>query len=117
MNILQLLEGLSGGRVMEDLDERLNEVLDAVNRTRKSGTVTLKIDLKPAKDSEVSQVGVFADVSGTIPHVERNREYFYVDRDGNLSRRDPRQPKPDIQLHDSLNHEIDRKSRAGGESA
>ena len=95
------------------MEERFAEVLEAVSRTHKSGTITLKIDVKPAKDPLVNQVGIFADVSGTVPHVERTPEWLYVDRNGNLSRRDPRQPEPS--LHIPAHEPLDGKSRAAGE--
>ena len=116
-----LLKTLGDGRVMDDFYDQLGNLLMAVKMSHKKGHVTLKVVVSPCKDVEISRVSVWGDVASKIPHIERSSEFFYVDDNNQLSRRNPRQPvvppntvkMPPVEERSDL----DNKSLAAGEKA
>lgn len=122
MGLLELLKTLGDGRVMDDLHEQLGECLMAVRMAHKKGKVVLTLVVMPSKDSELSKVTVWGDVTSKIPHIERGADIFYVNDENRLSRRNPRQPAlaPNtvkMPPRDEIAAEPDGKSLAAGERA
>ncbi len=84
------LRDLRGGAVLDELSEKLNEVVAAVTSTGKEGTVTLKLKLKPL--SEGAMIQIEDDVVASVPRPSRGGTVMFPTPENNLSRRDPRQP-------------------------
>lgn len=80
---------LSKGRTNRDLSEALQAVVAAVAETRKVGSVTLKIDIKPQPNT--TAVTVTDKVTAKCPEFDRSASIFFVDGDGHLVRDDPNQ--------------------------
>lgn len=121
VNVLSLLQTLDGGRVLDDLHERLSELLLAVETAHKKGKVVLTFTVKPVNDPEAPRVDLKGDVTHRIPTIERHSELFYLTESYRLTRKHPRQPSlpentvkmPPAEERDDL----DRQSLAAGEKA
>lgn len=78
-----------GGGLHGELSDALAELVLACDEHRKAGTLTLTIKVAPNSD------GVTVTVTDKLvvkaPEGERGAALFFVDADGNLNRRDPRQ--------------------------
>ncbi len=114
IGVIELLKELGDGRVLDDMHNRLAEVLAAVRHCHRKGKVTLTIEIKPTDVAEIQRVEIRGDVSFKAPQPSRGSELYYVDDGLALHTRDPRQrqlpnmiPMPE--------HVIDGKSRAAGE--
>ena len=114
IGLFELLKGMGDGRVLDDMQNRLVEVLAAVRQCHKKGKVVLTIDVHPTDASEVQRVEIEGSVTYKLPLPGRGSELYYVDDDLTMHKRDPRQrqlpnmiPMPEIS--------IDGKSRAAGE--
>jgi hypothetical protein len=88
------LQELSGGTVAARLAEQLQELTAAVKETGKKGTLTLQLVVAPLNKGNLDNLVVSAksvvkppeDDSATATSV------FFTDKDGNLTRDDPKQP-------------------------
>lgn len=84
---------LDKGRVHDDMTDRVAEVVDAVCRTAKKGTVTLTITIEPQDPKSFDDTGVLlvsGDVKAAPPRVTRAPSIFYATGvDGQISRQDP----------------------------
>lgn len=85
---VEWLSEFKAGAVADQLTAALAEVAQAVHLHEKKGTVTLKLTL----NEQGGGVVVEADVNHSAPVAKAQGQFFYVDRDGSLSRRDPAQP-------------------------
>ena len=116
---IELLKTLGDGRVLDDFDQRVSELLMACRMSHKKGKVVLTVTVTPNRDIEVPRVDVHGDGTAKIPHIERGSELFFVNDDNQLSRRHPRQAAP----HPNTVHmpppaavaDVDNKSLAAGE--
>ena len=91
------LEEQRGGKLNIELSAALNDLVEKVDATGKSGTISLKLTVKPSgKDSQGSVT--VADML-TVKAPESHPEYFYfVDDDKNLTRSNPHQLGYDGQI-------------------
>lgn len=114
IGVIELLKSLGDGRVLDDMHNRLGEVLAAVRHCHRKGKVVLTIEVKPTDDVEIQRVEIRGDVSYKAPLPSRGSELYYVDDGLSLHNRDPRQrqlPSNTITMPDA----IDGKSLAAGE--
>lgn len=81
-------EQRSGG-LHGELSDGLSELVTAVSEHRKAGTLTLTLKVTPNNDGVT--VTVTDKVAVKAPEADRGAAIFFVDEDGNLLRRDPRQ--------------------------
>lgn len=72
--------------------EALAEVVARVVELQKKGSVTLTINVEPAKGDENSVI-VTDSLKAKVPQAPAPPSRFFSDPHGNLSRRDPRQPE------------------------
>jgi hypothetical protein len=87
-----VLQELDRGRVHDEASTKLHDLINDVIDCEKDGTLTIKIKVGPIAKNDVSVLVVSADVDSRPPKQPRTSAYF-VDRSGNLTRRDPRQPE------------------------
>lgn len=85
-HFLMALGQIDGGRVIEEADGRLKDVIEAVQRTGKAGSVQIKLNLKPNGELGLE---ASADLKATAPQVNFGRSFFYTDRTGSLTRNAP----------------------------
>lgn len=79
---------LDDGEVLAQLTTELCDLIKAVTKTNKVGTLTLRLKVKP----DGRKVEVTADVSSKQPRPATGTSLFFADDDGNLHREDPKQP-------------------------
>lgn len=78
------------GDLLPSLDEKLAELVAAVRKTGKGGTLTLTLALKPeGKSGEL--VTAAAKVANKLPQEPRSPSLFYTTPGDGLQRDDPRQ--------------------------
>ena len=79
---------LAGGEIASELTAALADVVAAVNETRKVGSLTLSIKVRPNSDSTVM---VTTDIKAKAPEPPRGDTLFFTTTDGSLRRDDPKQ--------------------------
>ena len=92
--VIETLEELRNGAALEELDQALRKVVDAVRTTGKMGKVSLTLHIKAAQMGErVATVIIEDRVQIALPEPERGDTFLFATPGGGLSRRDPRQPE------------------------
>lgn len=79
--------------VMDVAGSKLCELVDAVSKTQKQGTLTLKISVKP---STAGAMAIKADVTINKPKGMPAESLLWATPEGNLIAEDPRQNKLDL---------------------
>jgi hypothetical protein len=87
----EMLSIFDNGSAHEQASRGLHDLIDAVQTVGRKGGVTIAIEVSPLKGS-ADQVVVTAQVTVKLPKQDTTSSMFFVDRKGNLSRQDPRQP-------------------------
>lgn len=93
-DLLAVLLEMRSGKVATSLNEKFNEVLGAVLETGGKGELTVKLFIKPSKmgmGGAVVEVELDHDVKLKKPELEIGRSFFFVSREGVLTREDPEQ--------------------------
>lgn len=88
--ITDVIRDYRNGALVAMATDNLAEVTEAVRRTRKAGSVTIKLTLTPEAGS-AHGVDVAGDVSVKLPRPTLPKALFFVDADGSLVRNDPAQ--------------------------
>lgn len=88
LSLLQLLQVHRRGALLELAEERLSEVLDAMNTFGGDGEITIKIPLKRNKSG---QIEALPKVTSKKPEKQLGTGLYYITDDGKLSQRDPEQ--------------------------
>lgn len=83
------LTGIDHGAVATKADDLLMELVRAVNELGRKGSVTVKIEISPAKGNSVN-VQVAATASAKMPEPDAPWGLFFFTEDGALTRDDPR---------------------------
>lgn len=81
------------GHLHEQLSEALVEVVNAVVEHDKVGTLTLKVKVAPGGRGYSPTVTITDAIVLNVPEGAPESALFFVDDDGNLTRRDPNQPE------------------------
>lgn len=81
------------GAVVETLDEKLREVLEAVHRTGKKGTLDLKLSVAPNGERGYT---VEFHVAAKAPSLSFGQSFYYVDAERNLTRTPPAEEGDDL---------------------
>lgn len=79
------------GALVAELGDDLAEVVEAVQRTGKKGSVTLKLEVSPTKDGYT--VFLSDDIKKSVPKEDKGGSLMFSDANGNLHRNDPNQMK------------------------
>jgi hypothetical protein len=78
------------GRTERELSDGMQKVIAAVLDTGLGGSITVKVDIKPAKDAD-GMVVVTESIGLKVPSHPRKAEMFFATDAGQLRKDDPRQ--------------------------
>lgn len=92
-----LLQELRDGKTHTEMCIGMDELIAAVAVTGKAGSITLKIDVKPAsKGTDVDKILILDKITTTLPKPERGSDFYWVTSDNELSRNHPKQTTLDL---------------------
>lgn len=86
-HFLMALGRHDGGTVVEVADQQLREIISAVHRTGKKGSVSITMTVAPNGEMGLE---VSCAVTAKAPGVQFGRSFYFIGRDGDLSREAPR---------------------------
>lgn len=87
------LKAIRDGKLNLEAEERLREVIAAVQATGKAGKLTLTLIVKPATKGDTNALVVADQTKVTLPQAGAGETVLFATKDGGLSRRDQRQPE------------------------
>ena len=87
-HFLAAIGQVDGGAAVRLADEQLGDVLEAVRRTGKKGSVTVELHVSPNGERGFE---VTTKVKAKAPDMEFGKSFFYVDHDGRLTRTPPQE--------------------------
>jgi hypothetical protein len=97
-SFVDTLRDVRGGEVLEDLSERLGELVHAVQTANASGELILRIKVAPMKGSSEAVV-VTDKIDAKLPKIVSAGTVMFTTPDGNLQRNNYKQPElPGITL-------------------
>lgn len=96
------LRDLRGGRTLEELTDKLTEVVQAVTANGGTGEVKLTLKVKPPRraGSTAQYLTIEDEVTFKLPQPDRGDTVFFPLADGSLSRQDPNQGRLDLRAVD-----------------
>jgi len=77
---------IDGGLAIETADSALKDVIAAVQRSGKKGSVTITLDVAPNGEMGFA---ASAKVTAKAPQVNFGQSFFFIGRDGDLVRESP----------------------------
>lgn len=98
---LSTLANMNKGEVLSELDEALRECTKAALNAAAKAKLTLELTVVPNGEGVggTPMFNVVDKIKTTIPKPPRQRKaVFYVDDDGNLTRRNPHQEELDLSV-------------------
>lgn len=92
------LQDLNDGQTLAGLTGDLNELLQAVQATGRTGSMTLKIKVASANKGggEVDKITIMADRKLELPKPEQPQDFFWLTDDAEMTRQHPRQHSLDL---------------------
>ena len=113
---MDTVRDLRNGGLINDLEDELKRLVQAVTSTGKRGELKLTLGLQPATKGHVDVLMLDDKVDLKLPKTGKPAAFVFPTADGGLSRKDPRQPElnglrevPPVELADF------RTRAAGGE--
>lgn len=88
LNFLELLQTFRRGELLAEADERLTDVVSAMQRFGGKGSITLKLGFEVNK---AGQIECTPSIDTKAPRRALSLGIYYPTDDGTLSRRDPNQ--------------------------
>lgn len=85
-HFLMAIGRIDGGLPVEIADQKLRDVIAAVQRTGKKGTVTVSLEVAP--NGELG-FAASAKVTAKAPQIAFGQSFFFMDRNGDLTRSAP----------------------------
>lgn len=85
-HFLMAIGRIDGGLPVEVADNCLREVIAAVQRTGKKGTVTVTLEVAPNGEMGFA---ASAKVAAKAPQINFGQSFFFADRNGDLTRSAP----------------------------
>lgn len=106
LNFLQFVQTFRRGELLDDCNQKLNELMDAIGETGKSGKLSLTFDFKIAKGGhlEVTATPKISKPSQAIPP-----GIYFTNDQNRLTRRDPRQ----MDIEDEIERQRERDRETG----
>ena len=98
LNFMQFIQTFRRGELLDDCNQKLNELMEALATADKGGSFTLKFDFKHNKAGqiEITPNAVIKKPAKNVPP-----GVYFISDDSRLTRRDPRQM--------DIEDEIDRR--------
>ncbi|WP_377271880.1 hypothetical protein [Peterkaempfera sp. SMS 1(5)a] len=95
------LIGHLSGRVHDQISEEMHQLLEAVNAHGKKGQLTITVTVEPPKGAvDGGPVTIAVDSAVKAPKPVAPPAIYFLDRDGNATRNDPRQVAFDFRTAD-----------------
>lgn len=88
MNFNRTIQDIRDGQLLALLSDKLAEVVEAVAEHGKAGAISLTLKVKPNGEGAVT---ITSEVKAKSPEPTVGDAIFFVDDNGNLLRRNPRQ--------------------------
>lgn len=88
LNFLEFLQSFRRGELLHAADIKLQELVEAIAETGGTGSLSLKIKVKPNK---AGQIEIVPDVQISKPTRALGTGIYFATDDGRLTRRDPHQ--------------------------
>jgi len=85
-HFLMAVGRIDGGLPVEIADQQLRDVIAAVQRTGKKGTVTITLEVAP--NGELG-FAASAKVTAKAPQISFGQSFFFMGRNGDLTRQAP----------------------------
>ena len=85
-HFLMAVGRIDGGLPVEIADQQLRDVIAAVQRTGKKGTVTITLEVAP--NGELG-FAASAKVTAKAPQISFGKSFFFMGRNGDLTRQAP----------------------------
>lgn len=86
----EVLREVGEGHLNSELSDQLYDLLHKVQATGKPGALSLTLNVKLAG---AGRVEITPAVKTKLPEFDRPKTSFFIDKQGNASRRDPNQPE------------------------
>lgn len=90
MGFIKLASELAYGQSVQEWDQAVADIIRGCRDHQKDGELVLKFKFTPEKGGQILILDSF---KATVPEADRMKTIMYVQRDGSLGRRDPRQPE------------------------
>lgn len=93
-DVLQVILDMRGGAVAADINAKFNEMAQAVLETGGKGQLVITLNLEPSKlgmGGAVLEVQATHDCKMKKPELKVGTAFFFVTKDGQLTRDDPAQ--------------------------
>ncbi|EPX82068.1 hypothetical protein [Salipiger mucosus] len=88
LNFLEFLQSFRRGELLREADERMSEVLAAIQDTGNSGEITVKL---PFKVNKAGQIECVPQITAKKPRREMGTGVYFLNDEAQLTRRDPNQ--------------------------
>jgi hypothetical protein len=88
LNFLELIQSFRRGELLTEGDAKLNELVEAIQRTGAGGDLTLKLKVKVNK---AGQLEIVPELAIKKPQRALGTGIYFASDDGRLTRRDPNQ--------------------------
>lgn len=89
-SVMDVLAQVRNGTALHQANTEFQELCQRVRETGKGGELVIKIKVAPDKTDE-NVYEVEPDVTAKMPKKKMSKGIFYMERDGSLTREDPRQ--------------------------
>lgn len=88
LNFLEFLQSFRRGELLSQADDRLEELIEAVQRTGAKGEITIKL---PFKVNDAGQIECVPSIAMKKPQPALGTGIYFATDEGRLTRRDPNQ--------------------------
>ncbi len=91
-SVIPIIRDADRGRVLSDMQEAIDNIVEGIEANRGVGVGKVTLTLTIKSKSEGGAYTISADVKAKIPEPSRADMIMFLGDDGELQRRDPRQP-------------------------
>lgn len=109
-SFIQIIRQGDRGQLLQDCEKALEDIITAINSYGGTGSITIKAKIKGKGDAFV----VSTELKHEIPAPPRTDAMFFYDTEqGELTRRDPRQPDLPAVVEADFKNGVQRRSADG----